>query len=283
MPGKDIITEIHSKYSLLSKGHKRLADFVITDYDKVIFMNINDVSKIVGVSESTVVRFARSLGFSGYPSFQKNLQESVKSKLTTLQRFEHTKEINIEKCALKNIMLKDIENINETLRTLNIEKIKEISSKIKSANKVYIVGFRSSKVLAEYLAFYLKFIVANIELIPSGANDIYDELSNAAPNDLVIAISFPRYSTTTIDIVNFLKENKVPIVAITDSYDSPIASKSTDILTASFEMNTFVDSLVAPMSLLNALIIEISLNQTDELENKFKQLEKIWNDYKVYI
>lgn len=283
MPGKDIINQIHSKYSLLSKGHKRLADFVITDYDKVIFMNVHDVSQTVGVSESTVVRFAYSLGFSGYPSFKKKLQESVKSKLTTLQRFEHTKEINTEKCALKNIMLTDIKNIDETLRTLNIEKIKEISKKIKSANKVYIVGFRSSKVLAEYLAFYLKFIVVNVELIPTGANDPYDELTNASPNDLVIAISFPRYSTTTINIVNFLKDSKVPIVAITDSYDSPIANKSTEILTANFEMNTFIDSLVAPMSLLNALIIEVSLNQTSELDDKFKKLEKIWNDYNIYI
>jgi DNA-binding MurR/RpiR family transcriptional regulator len=279
----DTLIDIQSKYQKLSKGHRRLADYVLSNYDKVIFMTVNELSQTVGISESTVVRFAHSLGYAGYPSFQRNLQESIKTKLTTLQRFEHTSDAQGEKDVIKEVMHQDISNIEKTIRDLNTENIKMIAKKINSADTVYIIGFRSSKVLAEYLAFYLKFMHPNVRLVPVGANDIYDEVINAKHNDLAIAISFPRYSKLTIDLVDMLKERKVEIVGLTDSYHSPLAKRVSNIVTANFNIATFVDSLTAPMSLINALIISMSLDCHDELEEKFNELEEIWDKNNVYL
>ncbi|MEA3423840.1 MAG: MurR/RpiR family transcriptional regulator [Bacillota bacterium] len=283
MKREDTLNDISSKYSNLSKGHKKLADYVIANYDKVIFMTVHEFSKSVGVSESTVVRFAHSLGYSGYPSFQKNLQESIQYRLTSLQRFEHLSEHEDEKNVIKDIMVKDINNIQKTINNLNVEKLKEIAKKIKAAETVYILGFRSSKVLAEYLTFYLKFIHGNVKIIPVGANDIYDEIINTTTRDLVIAISFPRYSRQTLEIVKMLRDKKIAVLGLTDSYNSPIADNVSEILTVNYEIETFVDSLTAPMSLINALIIALSLDNKKTLENKFNELESIWEKHNIYL
>ena len=283
MEREDTLKNIQNRYQSLSKGHKKLADYVLTNYDKVVFMTVNELSTVVGISESTVVRFAHSLGYSGYPSFQKNLQYSTKSRLTTLQRFEHTSDAQEDKDVIREIMIQDIENINSTINQLNTEKIKSIAKKIKAANNVYVIGLRRSKVLAEYLTFYLKFIHSSVILVPNGANDIYDEVINANNHDIVIAISFPRYSKNTFDLVDLLRERRVPVIGITDSYHSPLANRVTDILTAEFNIETFVDSLTAPMSLINALIIGLSLDDKQNLERKFNQLEAIWKKNNVYL
>ena len=283
MKREDTLKDINSKYSNLSKGHKKLADYVIANYDKVIFMTVHEFSQKVGVSESTVVRFAHSLGYSGYPSFQKNLQESIKNRLTTLQRFEHISEFEGEKNVIKDIMVQDINNIQKTINNLNVEKLKVIAKKIKAAETVYVLGFRSSKVLAEYLTFYLKFIHGNVKIIPAGANDIYDEIINTTTRDLVIAISFPRYSRQTIEIVKLLRDRKIAVLGLTDSYNSPLAENVSEVLTVNYNIETFVDSLTAPMSLINALIIALSLDNKKALENKLNGLESIWEKQNIYL
>ncbi|MCK5763238.1 MAG: MurR/RpiR family transcriptional regulator [Clostridiales bacterium] len=283
MKREDTLKDINSKYSNLSKSHKKLADYVITNYDKVIFMTVNEFSKSVGVSESTVVRFAHSLGYSGYPSFQNNLQESIKYRLTSLQRFEHLSEHEGEKNVVKDIMVQDINNIQKTINNLNVEKLKEIAKKIKTAETVYVIGFRSSKVLAEYLTFYLKFIHNNVKIIPVGVNDIYDEIINTTTRDLVIAISFPRYSRQTIEIVKLLRDKKIAVLGLTDSYNSPLAENVSEVLTVNYNIETFVDSLTAPMSLINALIIALSLDNKKALENKLNRLESIWEKQNIYL
>jgi len=283
MRQEDALKNINSKYSNLSKGHKKLADYVIANYDKVIFMTAHEFSQSVGVSESTVVRFAHSLGYSGYPSFQKNLQESIKYRLTSLQRFEHISEHEGEKNIIKDIMVQDINNIQKTINNLNVEKLKSISQKIKAAETVYVIGFRSSKVLAEYLTFYLKFIHGNVKIIPVGANDIYDEIINTTTRDLVIAISFPRYSRQTLEIVEILNDRKIKVLGLTDSYNSPLAKNVWDVLTVNYDIDTFVDSLTAPMSLINALIIALSLENKKALENKLSGLENIWEKQNIYL
>lgn len=279
----DTLIEIEGKYQGLSKGHRRLADYVLSNYDKVIFMTVHELAVAVGTSESTVVRFAHSLGYSGYPAFQKNLQESIKNKLTTLQRLEHTGESRDDRDIIKSVMHSDIINIQKTLLTLNGENLKMIAEQIKSAKTVYVIGFRSSKVLAEYLAFYLKFMHSDVRLVPVGASDLYDEVINADSRDVAIAISFPRYSKLTIDLVDMLARRKVPIVGLTDSYHSPLAKRVSNILTAHFNIETFVDSLTAPMSLINALILAMSLGGRKELEEKFNNLERIWDENHVYL
>jgi DNA-binding MurR/RpiR family transcriptional regulator len=280
---EDTLIDIEMKYQSLSKGHKRLADFILSNYDKVIFMTVHELSVAVGTSESTVVRFAHSLGHAGFPSFQKHLQNAIKTKLTTLQRLEHTQEIVGEKNVIKEIMRQDILNIQKTINNLSSESMKSIAQSILAANNVFIVGFRSSKVLAEYLAFYLKFMHPNVKLVPVGANDVYEEIINANSHDLVIAISFPRYSKLTIDLVDILKKRKVGVIGLTDSYQSPLAHRVSRIITAEFNFETFVDSLTAPMSLVNALIIAVSQFCEEDLQKKFDLLEDIWSENKVYL
>ncbi|MBN2260892.1 MAG: MurR/RpiR family transcriptional regulator [Clostridiales bacterium] len=280
---EDALRDISSKYPNLSKGHKKLADYLMINYDKVAFMTANELSGIIGLSESTVVRFAHSLGYSGYPSFQKNLQESIKNRLTTLQRFENTSELECEKNIIKDIMFEDIENIKKTINKINVEKLKSIAKDIKTAQTIYVLGMRSSKVLAEYLTFYLKFIHANVKLVPVGANDIFDEIINTNTHDIVIAISFPRYSKMTIDIVTMLRNKKVNVIGITDSYTSPLAKLVSEVLIANYNIETFIDSLTAPMSLINALIIALSMENKKALEDKLNDLEDIWKNSNIYI
>ena len=277
----NIFTIINNRYSRMSKGHKRIADYVINNYDKVIFMTAAKLAAIVDVSESTVVRFANSIGFDGYPDFQYNLQEDVKSKLTTVQRLEFANE-HEENDSFSNFMMKDIENIKNTIAELDREKIKLAAKKIKQAKKIYILGFRSSKVLSEYLSYYLNFMLKDVEIMTHSVVDVFDKVANITEDDLVIAFSFPRYSKRTIDLAKYFKDNGIDCIAITDSYNSPISRLCDIVLIAKYNMETFIDSLVAPMSLINSIVLALSLEMKDELENKFKKFEQIWSKYDIY-
>jgi len=279
---RDLLNRIQSNYTTLSKGQKLIADYIFENYDKVAFMTASTLGKTVGVSESTVVRFANTLGYGGYPKLQKALQESIKTKLTTVQRFEMSEDMADEKNLLKKVMNSDIDNIRKTIDELDSELLYQVVNDIRNADKVYICGLRSSMVLAQYLAFYLNFILDDVHVVPSGANDVYDQLIKINENDVLITISFPRYSSKTFEVVKHAKNKGATIVGITDSLLSPLVPMVKYTLTAKYNMSTFIDSLVAPMSLINSLIIALSRHERDKLKHTFDELEQLWDENEVY-
>lgn len=279
---RDLLNRIQARYKKLSKGQKLIADYIFENYDKVAFMTASSLGQVVGVSESTVVRFANVLGYGGYPKLQKALQESIKTKLTTVQRFEMSKDLNSEENIIKRVMNSDIDNIRKTIDEMDSKLVKDVVDAIKNARKVYILGLRSSKILAEYFSFYLNFIMDDVHLIPSGANDSFDELINISEKDVLVTFSFPRYSKRTFEVVQFAKRQNAIIVGITDSLMSPLVPHVKYALTAKYNMTTFIDSLVAPMSLLNSLIIALTVGERDQLKAKFDLLEEIWQQYDIY-
>lgn len=280
MAKADLLVRIRQQYILLSKSHKKIADYVLENYDKVAFMTASTLGKKVDISESTVVRFAGSLGYEGYPELQRELQESIKNKLTTVQRFEMSKGQNDSDCLAK-VMMSDIENIRHSIDHLDIPMMEIFIAHMIKARKVYILGLRSSSILANYLGFYLNFILPDVVVIRETAQDVYDQLLNITSEDVLIAFSFPRYSKRTYDCVDYALANNITILGITDGLNSPLFDKTPFCLTAKYNMNTFVDSLVAPMSLMNALIIGTSMKK-EGVEGNFEKLERIWEDYGVY-
>ena len=280
MASSDLLGRIRQQYLTLSKSHKKIADYILANYDKVAFMTASTLGKNVNISESTVVRFAGSIGYEGYPELQKELQETIKTKLTTVQRFELSKD-RTEAQLLTKVMLNDIENIRLTIDQFDDTLMDQFIGEIIKAKKVYILGLRSSSVLANYLGFYLNFIMPEIHVIHETAQDVYDQLLNLDEDDVMIVLSFPRYSKRTYDCVDYAIKNGTTILGITDGLNSPLFEKVKYCLTAKYSMNTFIDSFVAPMSLINALIIGISLKK-EGVEKNLERLERIWEDYGVY-
>lgn len=278
----DLLNRIERHYIKLSKGQKRIADYILANYDRVAFMTASTLGDIVGVSESTVVRFANALGYDGYPKLQKGLQESIKTKLTSVQRFELSKEFDKEGSSIKKIMNADMDNIRRTVDNLDEEVLYEIVDKLHKARKVYVLGMRSSSVIANYLSFYLNFIIDDVHVVPEGAQDVFDYMLNISSDDVLLTISFPRYAKKTYDVLNYAKSQGATIIGITDSSSSPLVPLVEHCLFAKYNMNTFIDSMVAPMSLVNALIFALSISEKDKVERNFKKLENIWNEYKIY-
>lgn len=278
----DIIKNIQNKFNNLSKGQKAIAEFVINNYDKAAFMTAATLGDTVNVSESTVVRFANTLGYDGYRELQKELHELVKNKLTTVQRLSMTNEYSNKENALKKAMRKDLENIEKTINEVDLVAFQEAINLILNADNVYILGLRSSSFLAGYLGFYLSFMIKGVKVLTAGPNDLFEQLLRVDSKDLIIGISYPRYSKRTLEALEFCMEKGCKIISITDSLISP-ASKDSDIsLIASSDMLSFVDSLVAPMSLINALIVSIGMEMKDDITSSFEDLENIWNRYSVY-
>ncbi|WP_432664850.1 MurR/RpiR family transcriptional regulator [Wukongibacter baidiensis] len=279
---KDLLIRIREKYNKLSKGQKLIASFVMNNYDKVAFMTASKLGEKVGVSESTVVRFANALDYKGYPDLQKELQELIKTKLTTVQRLELSKNYD-EEGFFKKVMQADVDNILKTVSELNTESFNEVVKNILEAKKVYVFGLRSSTVIVEYFSFYLNFILDNVRIVPSGINDIFDQLININEDDVLIGFSFPRYSKKTIEVMEFAKNKGAKILGITDSQFSPISEVADITLTAKSNMTSFVDSLVAPMSLINSLIIALSMKEKDRIADRLKSFESTWEKYDIYI
>lgn len=280
--GKDLMRLIQSKFQRLSKGQKLIAEYILKNYDKAAFMTAARLGIAVGVSESTVVRFANELGFSGYPKLQKSLQELIKNKLTTVQRLELSSELISNGDALKGVLKADMENIRATLEKINPVIFEEVVNSIFEAKHIYILGLRSSTALAEFLGFYLNVILQNVKTVSYGISDIFEQMINVKEGDLVIGIGFPRYAAKTIDALDFAKSRGAKVVAITDSLLSPLAAKADNTLIAQSNMASFVDSLVAPLSVINALIIAVGMNEKENITNIFGSLEQIWQDYNVY-
>lgn len=279
---QDLMITIQSKFQRLSKGQKLIAEYILKHYDKAAFMTAAKLGISVGVSESTVVRFANELGFSGYPKLQKALQELIKNKLTTVQRLELSNNFISEENALKGVLKSDMENIRTTLEKIDHNAFEEVVNCIFDARKIYIIGLRSSTALSEFLGFYLNLILDNVNMVAYGMSDIFEQLINISHEDLVIAIGFPRYAIRTIEALNYAQSKGTKVVAITDSVLSPLATKADYTLIAQSNMASFVDSLVAPLSVINALIVAVGLREKEKISRNFEELENIWQEYQVY-
>lgn len=279
---KDLMRLIQSRFPRLSKGQKLIAEYILKSYDKAAFMTAARLGVSVGVSESTVVRFANELGFSGYPKLQKALQELIKNKLTTVQRLELSNDYVSEGYALKGVLKADMENIRATLEKINYNTFEEVVKKIFEAKRIYIIGLRSSTALAEFLGFYLNIILQNVRTVGYGISDIFEQMINLEEGDLVIGIGFPRYASRTIDALAFAQDRGANVVAITDSLLSPLAAKADYSLIAQSNMASFVDSLVAPLSVINALIMAVGMREKQSIASTFNNLESIWRNYNVY-
>lgn len=277
----NLINNIQSNFSKLSKGQKIIGEFIINNYDKAAFMTAANLGSTLNVSESTVVRFANTLGYSGYKELQKELQEVIKNKLTTVQRMSLAEGIEDDN-NISRVMESDIENIKKTVNELDKESIHKSVQLVTNAKNIYVIGLRSSSFLAGYFCFYLNFLFSNVRLITSGANDIFERLVKIGKDDVVIALTFPRYSKKTVEALSYLNEKGCKIISITDSLISPVANKSDITLIARSDMVSFVDSLVAPMSLINAFLISLSSEMKKDINLYFEELEKIWKTYNIY-
>lgn len=279
---QDLMKLIQLKFPRLSKGQKLIAEYILKHYDKAAFMTAAKLGITVNVSESTVVRFANELGFSGYPKLQKALQEMIKTKLTSVQRIELSSDYISEENALKSVLKADMENIRATLEKINNNTFEQVVNSVFRAKRIYIVGFRSSQALADFLGFYLSLVLDNVKQVTTGVSDVFEQLLRVGEGDLVIGIGFPRYSSRTVEALNFAKSKNAEIVAITDSLLSPLAATADYTLIAQSNMASFVDSLVAPLSLINALIVAVGLREKEKISETFNSLENIWEEFKVY-
>ena len=280
---KDLISKIQSTKGNLSKGHKAIANYIINTYDKAAFMTAAKLGNIVGVSESTVVRFAFELGYDGYPALQKALQEIVRTKLTAAQRMAVTSDRIGEQDILTSVLTSDMNKIRITLEEIEKEEFDNIIDTILSARKIYILGVRSSAALAGFLGFYFNLIFDNIRLVhTTSVSEMFEQILKVEPDDVVIGISFPRYSSRTIKALQYARKKGSKVVAITDSRLSPLTDYATHTIFARSDMASFVDSLVAPLSVINALIVAIGMKKKDEVHKVLESLENIWDEYGVY-
>lgn len=280
---KDVLQLIHNNMTTFSKGQKRIAAFIQSSYDKAAFMTASKLGKTVNVSESTVVRFAAELGYDGYPAMQKALQEMIRSKLTSIQRIEVSNDRIGNQDVFSMVMQSDIEKIRMTMEECSKEEFSEAVDAIVEAKRIYILGVRSSVALSSFLSFYFNLIFDNVVLIQSNAtSEMFEQLLRVGEGDVVIGISFPRYSRRTVQALRFARDRKAKVIAITDSAASPLVECATHTLFGKSDMISFVDSLVAPLSLINALIVAVSRRKKDDLANTFETLEEIWDEYQVY-
>lgn len=280
---KDILQLIQRNMDTFSKGQKRIAAFIQESYDKAAFMTASKLGKTVSVSESTVVRFAAELGYEGYPAMQKALQEMIRSKLTSIQRIEVTNDRIGDQDVLSMVMQADIDKIRMTLDEINREDFSGAVDAIVQAKRIYILGVRSSVAVTSFLGFYFNLIFDNIVQVHSNsASEMFEQLIRVEEGDVVIGVSFPRYSRRTVQALRFAQDRKATVIAITDSVASPLAASATYTLLAKSDMASFVDSLVAPLSMVNALIVAVGRKKKEDLSHTFETLEQIWDEYEVY-
>lgn len=278
-----LLTRIDLMMSSFSKGQKRIAIYIEEHYDKAAFMTASKLGETVGVSESTVVRFATELGYDGYPKLQKAMQEMIRNKLTSVQRIEVTSNRIGNENVLDSVLNQDIEKIRRTIEETSHEDFNKAVDAICAAEKIYIFGVRSTAAIANFLAYYFELIFDNVSVITNGSHTAtYEHIFRITEKDVMIGISFPRYSTTAVEAMNFARSRGAHAIAITDSMASPLVESSDSVLIARSDMASIVDSLVAPLSLINALIVATVLKKRDEVSETFRQLELVWNREGVY-
>lgn len=281
----NLLKRINDKMPMLSKGQKKLAQFILEHYEQSVFVTAHKLGEIAGVSESTVVRFAIELGFDGYPKLQNALAMLIKTNLTAAQRMcvsaEQLEKSN--KDVVTNILEKDAERIKNTLLDIDKQSFNSCVEKILQAKKVYIIGVRSANALSSFLAFYLNLIIEDVVYVNSStATEIFEQIFRIDEGGVLIGISFPRYSRRTIKAMEYAHSKNAVTIAITDNEASPLVDFATHSLIARSDMISFIDSLVAPMSIINALLVAISINKKDKVINTLENMENIWNEYQVY-
>lgn len=280
---KHLLTRITEQMSHFSKGQKLIAKFIEEHYDKASFMTASKLGATVGVSESTVVRFATELGYDGYPKLQKAMQEMIRDKLTSVQRIEVTRNRIGNNNILEYVLNQDIEKIHRTLEETSKSDFSQAVESIATAKKIYIFAVHSSAALASFLGYYYSLIFENVKVINTfSETEIYEALFRIGAGDVIIGISFPRYSKAAVKALNFAKDNGATVISITDSMISPIVEPSDYVLVAKSDIATVVDSLVAPMSMINALIVATVMQRQAEVSDTFSRLEHIWDKSEVY-
>lgn len=280
---RDILLFIKKNMNSFSKGQKRIASYILESYDKAAFMTASKLGKTVNVSESTVVRFAVELGYDGYPAMQKALQEMIRNKLTTIQRIEVSNDRIGDQDILSKVLQSDIEKIRMTIEETNRENFNETVDAIVAAKRIYIIGVRSSAALSGFLTFYFNLIFENVVQISANTvSEMFEQMLRVNEEDVVICISFPRYSSRTVKAMKFARDRGAMVIALTDSEASPLAGMAQHTLLAKSDIASFVDSLVAPLSLINALIVAVGRKKNEDLARTFATLEKIWDEYDVY-
>lgn len=279
----ELLARLDEKYPKLSKGQRRLTDYIRQNYDKAAFLTAAKMGEAVGVSESTVVRFATQLGYKGYPEFQKALGEMVRTKLNSIQRMEVTYGRITQSEILTNVLHSDIEKIKLTMDSIDQQAFEMAVDTIINAKKIYIVGIRSCAPLASFLAFYLNLIFDNVVTVnANGSSDIFEQIIHVDEEAVVIGISFPRYSMRTLKALEFASNRKAKVITLTDSVHSPMTLYSSCNLIARSDMASIVDSLVAPLSVINALVVAVCMKKQNEVINTLGKLEEIWDEYQVY-
>ena len=279
----DILTMIQTNMSSFSKGQKLIAKYIMESYDKAAFMTASRLGKTVGVSESTVVRFAVELGYVGYPSMQKALQAMILNRLTSVQRIEVTNDRIGNQDVVSMVLQADIDKIRMTNEELDRASFDAAVNAIAKAENIYILGVRSSASLASFLGFYLNYMFNNVKLVTdSGTGSVFEQIVRVSPRDVVIGISFPRYSSSTIKGIQFCRDIGATVIGQTDAIDSPVGQCSDYVLVAKSDMVSLVDSLVAPLSMINALVVATAQRREKELANTLNKLERIWDEYEVY-
>ena len=279
----DILTILQEKAPTFSKGQRRISQYILESYDKAAFMTANRLGKTVGVSESTVVRFAVDLGFEGYPEMQKAMQEMVLNRLTSVQRIEVANDRIGDQDVLSMVIHSDMEKLRQTDETLSRDEFRAAVDAILNARRIYILGVRSVAPLASFLGHYLNYMFNNVHIVNGfSVGEMFENIVGIGSEDVVIAFSFPRYSASTTKGAQYCRTTGAKVIGITDNRESPLGSVSDLVLVAKSDMVSLVDSLVAPLSVINALIVALASRRQKELQATFEALEQIWDQYNVY-
>jgi DNA-binding MurR/RpiR family transcriptional regulator len=280
---KDILSVLQQGNAGFSKGQRQIAKYIVDNYDKAAFMTAGRLGKAVGISESTVVRFAAELGYDGYPAMRKAMQEMIRSRLTSVQRIEVARQMIDERDIMKSVISADMDKLQATLEELDQESFDKAVDAIIQAKNIYIVGMRTSTSLSSFLGQYLNLLREGVFVVrDTAASEVFEQLLRIKQGDLFIGISFPRYSKHTVEAMMFARSRGAATVGITDGPSSPFNGIADVDLYAKSDMVSFLDSLVAPMSLINALIVAVGARSSDHASDTFKQLENIWTEYDVY-
>ena len=279
----DLSNRINESYSKLSKGQKLLATYITDNYDKAVFLTAAKLGEVVGVSESTVVRFAMHLGYRGYPEFQSALEELVRNKLNSIQRMEVTYGRISQSKILESVLKSDAEKINSTLEKIDQAAFEMAVDTILNAKHIYIIGIRSCAPLASFMAFYFTLMFENVRLIQtSSSSEIFEQMVRIGKEDVIIGISFPRYSMRTLKAMEFANNRSAKVITLTDSVHSPMNVYAACTLIAKSDMASIVDSLVAPLSVINALVVALCMKRQADVKKTLESMEKLWDEYQVY-
>lgn len=279
----DILSILKAKDASFSKGQRRIAAYITEYYDKAAFMTASVLGKTVGTSESTVVRFAVELGYDGYPSMQKAMQEMVLNRLTTVQRIGVTNNRLGDQDVVSMVLHSDIDKLRQTNETVSRENFHAAVQAILKAKRIFVLGVRSASALANFMGYYLNYMFDNVHVVTtSGGSEMFEKLVSVSAEDVVIAFSFPRYSTATVKGVQYCSSVGASVVGLTNSSSSPLAQCSDHVLVAKSDMVSLVDSLVAPLSLVNALLVALAAGKEEVVAKNFDTLERVWEEYNVY-